>query len=361
MKICCPKGRRDPPCLKYIDKERLQKCGILRQVNKAFYYSATRLMFQTFVIKLDRKVQGGHFPFIKFEELCRNGNARYLQTLVIKCRDKLSKAAASQNLGDFAGSCKRFALRLKQFPSLREVVLVLFKYNYGSHAMEAADQIEQIVDALALAQLPKLESLGICYDGSAEGMSDYDLLKSPLSTPSPMSRSIKSLRNLSLGLGCSRLLCRKQGAGIRQILEHAENLESVYAHGIYKLPRSSPTLICPSAPLRSLVLTSSGMPGECLLELRHFRNTLRHLELKNVMLNRHSSRTWAEFFILLQQFSALDRLKVEKCGYRRIREFMTVSDRHALLQYKAHCVQTRGKTGLKPHLRSVTIDVRRCW
>lgn len=192
-------------------------------------------------------------------------------------------------------------------------------------------------------------------------MSTLDLLESPHSTPSPILRGIESFRNLSLSLGCSRLLRRKQGSSISQIFGHGENLETVYAHGIYKLPRSSPTLICPSAPLRSLRLTSSEMSGECLLELRHFRNTLRRLHLKDVLSS--SSRTWAEFFILLQQFSALDRLKVEKCGYSRIPKFMTESDQQALLQYKAHCAQTREETGyqangfvLHKHITSLHIS-----
>lgn len=122
-----------------IDKMHLTECGIPHQVNKAFCYSATHLMFQSFVIQLDWEGQAGHFPFIKIEELCCNDNAHYLQAIVIECHDHLYKDAAAQNLGEFTGSYKQFTLHFKQFPSLGCVVLILYKYYHGCHAMEAAD------------------------------------------------------------------------------------------------------------------------------------------------------------------------------------------------------------------------------
>jgi hypothetical protein len=98
-----------------MDKKRLRRCCILRQVNKAFYYSATRLMFQAFVIPLDREAQGGDFPFLKFEELCRNANARYVERLVIKSCESTTGPAA-YNPGDFAGSCKKVRASSQAIP-----------------------------------------------------------------------------------------------------------------------------------------------------------------------------------------------------------------------------------------------------
>ncbi|PKX98157.1 uncharacterized protein P174DRAFT_499868 [Aspergillus novofumigatus IBT 16806] len=281
----------------YIANRHMRIYGTLRQVNKAFYYSATRLMFQTFVIQLDWEVQGCDFPFIKFEELCCNANARYVERLVIKCCERTAGPAA-YNPGDFAGSCKKFALHLRQLQSLRSVVLVFFTYPYGRHGMEAGGHIEQIIEALQLAQLPKLERLRIIYDAASEFTSEDGLLESPPPHHPPISRGIKSLQSVTLDLGYSRVT-RRQDSSISQILKQGESLEYVDAHGIHKFPRSSSTFLHPSAPLQFLRLAFTFLPAECLLELRHFQNTLRDLGLDDVRL---SSRSWAEVFNLLQQY-----------------------------------------------------------
>jgi hypothetical protein len=158
----------------YIANHHMRIYGVLCQVNKAFYYSAMRLIFQSFVVRLDLEVQEAHSPFIKFEELCRNANARYVERLVIRCCER---NPAGYNPRDFAGSCKSFALLLEQFPSLRSVVLVFFRYPYGSEDMFAGDPIEQIINALRLAQLPKLERLRTFYEALGEPMSVDGFLK----------------------------------------------------------------------------------------------------------------------------------------------------------------------------------------
>lgn len=327
----------------YIDNHHTKIYGRLRQVNKAFYYSATRLMFQSFVVRLDHKVQGGHSPFIKFEELCCNANARYVERLVIKCAENTKPPAEYYNPGDFAGSCKRFALRLKEFPSLRSVVLVFFRYPYIRNGIMAGDRIELIIDALRLVQLPKLERLRIFYDSQGDRL--FESL--PFNYP-PIPRGMKSLRHVTLYLGYSRVT-KRQDSSICQILEHGESLKYVVAHGIHKLPGSSPTLIHPSAPLCFLRLVFTLLPGESLLELRHFQNTLKHLDLDDVRL---TSRSWAEIFIFLQQFSALRRLYTENLGYQNSwrNVDMTESDQQALLQYKAHRPRTWVKRVYKPQV-----------
>jgi hypothetical protein len=158
----------------YIANHHMRIYGVLCQVNKAFYYSAMRLIFQSFVVRLDLEVQEAHSPFIKFEELCRNANARYVERLVIRCCER---NPAGYNPRDFAGSCKSFALLLEQFPSLRSVVLVFFRYPYGSEDMFAGDPIEQIINALRLAQLPKLERLRTFYEALGEPMCVDGFLK----------------------------------------------------------------------------------------------------------------------------------------------------------------------------------------
>jgi hypothetical protein len=138
---------------------------------------------------------------------------------------------------------------------------------------------------------------------------------------------------------------RRENSSISQILKHGESLKYVDAHGIRRFPRSPSTFLHPSAPLRFLRLAFTFLPGECLLELRHFQDTLRQLRLDDVRL---SSRSWAEVFNLLQQFSALCRLQVEKCRYQDNQDRwkfipMTETDQQALLQYKAHRPQTWAK------------------
>lgn len=93
--------------------------------------------------------------------------------------------------------------------------------------MTAGGHIEQIIEALQLAQLPRLRKLRINYDAGSEFTSEDGLLESPPSDHPPILRGIKSLQTVRLYLGFSRM-ARRENSTISQILRHGENLIDVY-------------------------------------------------------------------------------------------------------------------------------------
>ncbi|KAL4919704.1 hypothetical protein BDW62DRAFT_199713 [Aspergillus aurantiobrunneus] len=267
----------------------------IRQINKSFYWSASRLLYRSVHLHLQC-----YWPLIcpAFEGLSLSGSRQYVHNLCIHdtknpvpCEDALIQTRSQQ-----------FPRVMSRFPALRRV------YIEFDWARSSCLELDKAQASAFWESLPaKLQVLTLDRAGSVF-CPDQDHERH-------FHRVMPSLRWFS-----SNSCHHKREFGDSAVflaLKHAQSLERLSLSGLGWIPYSSLQMIPRGIRLRRLELRNCRLLVSEILSLEKFKDVLEEFCLSNVSL-QCKGKTWEDVFDMLNSFTVLTRLVVERYKYPQI-------------------------------------------
>ncbi|KAL3481106.1 hypothetical protein BJX99DRAFT_219618 [Aspergillus californicus] len=289
----------------------------LRQVNRAFYASASRLYYRSIQVGLKFNLDRQNLVPASLDALSMSQHRNHVENLVIHQSGPLFQPsdmkALVQRKEDALGSkedagtlvmkdmealvLEKIPEVLARFPRLRQIDISLDLAGCEMPGLATA-----IRKSLQQNPPPQLEGLRI-------GLRPLALPYSPNTQPE-LKEVMPRLRYFKYDGSTER--SEESNPGVFQALQHAEKLEILTLHKCGSVTTQSLTPIHPSAPLRYLYLDDMSLPAEYICGLLKSRPTLEVIKLNSIRL---TEGTWAKVLDQLVTCPAAFEVDIKHCAY----------------------------------------------
>ncbi|PWY88324.1 hypothetical protein BO70DRAFT_420070 [Aspergillus heteromorphus CBS 117.55] len=285
----------------------------LRQVDRKFHESASRVLFSNFVVPItDFEIDGQNRPFFDLELLCRKSIARYVRNINFVCRNPWKGSDGQKKQLE-----RLFPVCLTRLPRLQSIEFDPVNATTPEQELMTRDIIDVLCKGLyhhVQAQPGSSRFKGFDIE---VGHIDHHALSCRRAPPDRylqnLSGCLPLLKQLKLK-HASRSPCEREASRIFDLLHSGQALTSVELCGLADIETEGACagFIHPGAPLHDLTLADVHTSAQRLIALKEFAGTLQHVVFWGVDL---SSGTWAEVFDALRGCHNLRRLEVQGCGY----------------------------------------------
>ncbi|KAL3473592.1 hypothetical protein BJX99DRAFT_261248 [Aspergillus californicus] len=260
-----------------------QRLRVLRQVNRRFYWTATRLLYRNIAITVDTHTGDETWIRPGLMSLLDSNNRAFVQ--VIKINDKEYASGRSDEM--MAKIYEELPLVLARFPNLRHLTVnfVGSRMCWPTKDDPPAMAVAAITKFLQFHAPENLQALNMCafevplpwkinyidFNDVMERLQEFTFESVCHQAANPQPELIQALRR-------GKSLRRVELAGVRFDLDGCSNL------------------VHPNAPLQHLWMQWSALPASWLASMVNHKETLKGMHLNNIKLTEGN---WA---VVFQQF-----------------------------------------------------------